>query len=345
MNAALGHQLIFVISQPRSGSTLLQRVLGGHPEIQTSAETWLMLHAVSGRKTEGIEANYNVPWAVEAVDEFIANYTDGDEVYDNAVRAWASQIYDNALAKNGKTRFLDKTPRYFMIVPELARLFPQAKFILLFRNPMSVLASELTTYVKTDWNTLSLFAPDLMEAPQQLLDAEQLLGERAHRVQYEEFVSAPEKITAQLCDYLELDYSDGMVDYSSTPAPKGKMNDPVGIHQHSRPSAASLDKWKKLAEDPQNAHLAQSYAMALGDSTLAGMGYDLTDILTHLGETVERGSSVYPWELAITPRKDWTLGQQFRDLRYLADRGPLRGQFTTLRRIARALRVKIELRG
>ena len=40
----LGHDLIFVISQPRSGSTLLQRLLSGHSWIQTSAETWLMLH-------------------------------------------------------------------------------------------------------------------------------------------------------------------------------------------------------------------------------------------------------------------------------------------------------------
>ena len=40
----LGENLIFIISQPRSGSTLLQRMLSGNKDIKTSAETWLMLH-------------------------------------------------------------------------------------------------------------------------------------------------------------------------------------------------------------------------------------------------------------------------------------------------------------
>ena len=44
----LREDLIFVISQPRLGSTFLQRLLAGHPEVQTSAETWLMLHPASG---------------------------------------------------------------------------------------------------------------------------------------------------------------------------------------------------------------------------------------------------------------------------------------------------------
>ena len=40
----LGENLIFIISQPRSGSTLLQRMLSGNKDIKASAETWLMLH-------------------------------------------------------------------------------------------------------------------------------------------------------------------------------------------------------------------------------------------------------------------------------------------------------------
>ena len=39
----LGDNLIFIISQPRSGSTLLQRMLSGHADIKSAAETWLML--------------------------------------------------------------------------------------------------------------------------------------------------------------------------------------------------------------------------------------------------------------------------------------------------------------
>ena len=51
-----GHDLIFIISQPRSGSTLLQRVLAGHPDVATSAETWLMLHPVYESRKRGLSA-------------------------------------------------------------------------------------------------------------------------------------------------------------------------------------------------------------------------------------------------------------------------------------------------
>ena len=62
-SAYLGENLVFIISQPKAGSTLLQRLLAGHPDIQTSAETWLMLHPVYGLRTRGVAADFNANWA------------------------------------------------------------------------------------------------------------------------------------------------------------------------------------------------------------------------------------------------------------------------------------------
>src|SRR5690349_16987156 len=134
--AYLGKDLIFIISQPRSGSTLLQRVLAGHPDVHTSAETWLMLHPVYAKKRGGLEAEYNEQWAADAVAEFLAYYTEGPGVYDDAIREWARVLYGHALERSGKRFFVDKTPRYYYIVDDLVRLFPQAKFVFLLRNPM-----------------------------------------------------------------------------------------------------------------------------------------------------------------------------------------------------------------
>jgi len=172
----LGENLIFIISQPRSGSTLLQRILGGHPEIQTSAETWLLLHPTYALKKSGIETEYDSRFAAQGVEEFLINYTDGVEVYDDAIRQWANVIYGNALKKNSKIYFLDKTPRYFFIIPDLHRLFPKAKFIFLLRNPLAVLSSLLSTYVKDDWPVLSFFRHDLLHAPQLIADGIKIIG-------------------------------------------------------------------------------------------------------------------------------------------------------------------------
>ena len=63
----LGEGLIFIISQPRAGSTLLQRMLSGHPDIATAAEPWLLLHPLYGLRQHGIQAEYNSQWAFKAV--------------------------------------------------------------------------------------------------------------------------------------------------------------------------------------------------------------------------------------------------------------------------------------
>ena len=59
MDGKQGENLIFIISQPRAGSTLLQRILGGHPEIHTAAEPWIMLHPLYALKSKGCSAEYN----------------------------------------------------------------------------------------------------------------------------------------------------------------------------------------------------------------------------------------------------------------------------------------------
>ncbi len=325
-----GKNLIFIISQPRSGSTLLQRVLSGHPEIQTSAETWLMLHPVYGLRGSGIETEYGAAFAAEGVGEFIKNYATGSGIYDEAIRNWAQTIYADALSRGGKTLFLDKTPRYFFIVPELYRLFPDAKFIFLIRNPMAVLASELTTYVKGDWPVLGIFQPDLLLAPRLILEGIEQLGDDAITIHYEKFVSEPERNISALCKQLGLSFHDSMLDYSRTPAPKGKMNDPVGIHQHTRPSTASIDKWKTMAGDAQSRHFALSYLDALGQDTIGQLGYSWEQIRQDLQPASppdDRGEPVFPWSIAIRPRQQWTARERFIAERYFAIRkkGRLRG--------------------
>ncbi|MCP5186024.1 MAG: sulfotransferase [Pseudomonadales bacterium] len=314
-----GEDLIFVISQPRSGSTLLQRVLSGHPEIQTSAETWLMLHPVYGRRKTGIEAEYNARWQREAVDEFVAHYTDGPEVHDNAIRAYARTYYRNALAKGNRRIFLDKTPRYFLIIEDLYRLFPKARFIFLLRNPMAVLASELETYVKGNWKVLQRFACDLVAAPRMIADGIALLGDAACTVRYEEFVANPEQHTRRIMDYIGLDYLPSLIDYAETPAPIGNMNDPVGVHRHSRPQTTSLENWKRLANNPQDAHLAHACLDDIGSATLERLGYDMHDIRGQLGTPPAiNAATIYPWSQAIRPEHQWSLAERWRSERYQA---------------------------
>ena len=311
-NKFLGEKLIFIISQPRSGSTLLQRVLAGSPEVQTSAETWLMLHPVYGRKErEHIQTDYNSSWARDAVEEFLDHYTDGRDVYDDAIRAWAGVIYKNALKKQDKKYFLDKTPRYFFIIKELYALFPKAKFIFLLRNPMAVLASELNTYVKGDWPVLGRFSPDLVDAPGWILEGIEHLGADAITIHYEEFVSDPQMNIDLLCRKLGIDFHERMLDYSMTPKPVGKYNDPKGINQHSSTNTASIEKWRAMLDDDQALLFARDYLEALGKETISRLGYDYEELFQFLHSRTLSNHRLYPWSIAIRPKAEWTFRQHF----------------------------------
>lgn len=331
----LGRNLVFIISQPKAGSTLLQRILAGHPDIQTSAETWLMLHPVYGLRKLGIRTNFNANWAATGVTEFLDNYADGKQTYIDGIRSFAETIYGRVLEKHGKTIFLDKTPRYTMIIDELYALFPEAKFVILIRNPLAILKSELHTYVGDDWNVLSGFAPDLVDAPQRLVDARQLLGKSAFELRYEDLVSNPEPVVNALCDFLQIDFDPGMLDYSDTPAPVGRMNDPVGIHRHTAPSPASLEKWKQLGSDPQLRELALGYLDALGGPVITELGYDPAELRREIEGSKVDGAArfLYPWQLAIKPQERWTMKDHFASAYLLGaqSRGRLHGMLAALK--------------
>lgn len=318
----LGEDLIFLISLPRSGSTLLQRLLAGHPDVQTSAETWLMLHPVYGLRTAGTKVDYGQKWAATAVREFLEFYADGEETHLDGIRAYARTIYGRVREKNGGPRyFLDKTPRYFLIVPDLARLFPAARFVLLWRNPVAVLASQLTTYMSDgDWTKLGNFRPDLLEAPGRLLEARRLLGTAAFELSYESLVKDPEGVLSNLCAYLDIEYLPDMQEYGATPAPRGVMNDPVGVYRYTKPSAENLDKWRWVGRDRQARHFALAYLEALGPTLPDEMGYPAAELRAAIeGQALpgEKGR-VFPWSVAITPWQEWGLRQRAQAIWHFA---------------------------
>jgi len=301
-NSYLGENLIFIISQPRSGSTLLQRVLSGHSEVVASSEPWLMLNPVYGRREAGVWAEYGADWAVQGVNEFLEHYTDGPKVYDDGIRAFAKTVYDNALKKGGGTWFIDKTPRYILIVEDLIRLFPQAKFIFLLRNPLSVLASIVNTQIAHDLTTLERFAHELLDGPGAILDGMDALGERAIVVRYEEFVQSPEQYTKEICTRIGIGYEAGMEDYSGTEPVKGFMQDRTGIQQHSRPNEARVESWRQLLNDPQQIHFAMSYLQELGQDTFNRLGYSYEELNEAVRSASERnrGKVPLPWSSALT---------------------------------------------
>jgi hypothetical protein len=326
----LGENLIFILSLPRSGSTMLQRVLAGHSEVSTSSEPWIMLHPSYGRGAKHYHADYDPDWAQLGVDEFLENYTDGPDVYDDGIRAFAQTIYANALAKGGGTYFLDKTPRYILIVDDLIELFPKAKFIFLIRNPLSILSSIVNTQINHDLTTLERFSNELLRGPSGLLSGIKALGDKAIVLHYESFVENPEEGLKKLCGQLGLSFDPAMLEYSKSPEVRGFMQDRTGINQHDRPTNSRAESWKKMLGDYQQLDFAQGYLRDLGRDTVEELGYSYDDLMDPVRESINRTRKTFilPWNIAIlTPGQKLGRAQNYVfKYRYIRDRGPVVGR-------------------
>lgn len=281
MTDFLGNNLIFLISQPRAGSTLLQRILGSHSDIHTVAEPWVMLHPLYALRDKGYEAEYNAQVSRSALVNFVDGLPGGRECHVVGVRRMCSYLYDQALVGSGKRLFLDKTPRYYLIIPELCQVFPSAHYIILLRNPLAVLCSIIDTWVKGDWLKLYNYKYDLLDAPSLLNDAIQRVPNLLV-VHYEQLVNDSHTEVNRLCDYLGISFESTMINYGRTDSPQWSLGDMTSIYKYSQPVTSKVDKWVKAIENPQIWRLAHDYLHLLGGETCQKLGYsyqELEDIL------------------------------------------------------------------
>ena len=276
--------IIFLISLPRSGSTLLQRILSGHTDIHTTAEPWFMLHPLHAFKTKNIKCTFDENLAAAATQDFLSIIPENMELYFQAVRAYGLTLYNRALEISGKRLFLDKTPRYYSIIPELSKAFPNSRFIILLRNPLAVMSSVLRTWFRNDPQILSTTSNqrDIIEGPRCLLDGLSMLNKKAHVVHYERLVSDPEKVIRNLCNYLEISFSEEMLNYGDRKAPRGRFGDNIGINRYKRPVSDSINKWLQNLTSPTLRPHAVDYLHRLGHETVTRMGYDFDAIASAL---------------------------------------------------------------
>src|SRR6185295_2838408 len=125
---SVSDNLLFVIGSPRSGSTLLARMIGAHSLIYSRPEPHLMTPlAHLGYYDKVDKAPYDHVLAAQSSREFVADLPGGEQDYIDACRAYADTLYLRMLGtKPGKQLFLDKTPAYALVLDFLAKIYPQA---------------------------------------------------------------------------------------------------------------------------------------------------------------------------------------------------------------------------
>ncbi len=285
--------VVFIVSQPRAGSTLLQTMLGGHPQVVAPGETWLMLplaHAICG-SVRDVTAPYDGYLADHAISLFSQSCLDhGVSDIQREIGAAAERIFDSVCARANAQVVIDKTPRYYWIIEDLLQLLPQCRVIVLLRNPLAVMSSIAKTW---SLRNLHAYRADLLEAPSRLANAVELEHDRVMTVRYEKLIEDPEPCLTAIQRYIGLDPVSGLSEYGS--APRRVFGDPSGIHGATGVNRGSLEKWlRDAANDASMWRICDDYRKALGKNMLRRLGYQPERLEQQLASVKPFGTAIAP---------------------------------------------------
>lgn len=271
---------LFLFSLPRSGSTLAQRILAAHEPIATASEPWVLLPYLYTLRERGVYAEYNHGTLVRAVEDLCNVLPEGREDYVAEVRELVLRLY--AKASHAEARyFLDKTPRYHLVSEEIIAAFPEAKFVLLWRNPLAVAASIIETWAEGDWN-LYRFKVDLYDGIENLARLKKRYDHKLHAVRYEDLVTNPAETWEGVFRYLGLPFDPSTLEQFAGIKLAGSMGDATGVAKYAAVSAESLEGWKQTLNNPFRKAWCRRYLRWIGRDRLALMGYDLDTLLTEI---------------------------------------------------------------
>ena len=289
-------QLVFLIGSPRSGSTLLSRLLGAHSEIFAPEEPHLITPLAHLGYYDCVEnAPYDPIITRAAARALVAALPAGEDAYLAALRAYSDSIYRGLLEGGGGTakRLLDKTPAYALSLDFLAKLYPQARYIVLTRHPIAVWSSFVDSFFDGDDRVAHTHNPLLERYVPAIARFLRTASVPMHRIQYENLVQDPEEESRNLCTFLDLDYEPAMIDYGSAPGARGEsvrgLGDPTTVARETRPTTGSLSKWPEAASGrPERVALYREILARLADEDLESWGHPRAEIVAEL-EAVDLG--------------------------------------------------------
>ncbi|MCI0393412.1 MAG: alpha/beta fold hydrolase, partial [Chloroflexi bacterium] len=220
--AGLDEGIIFLLSSPRSGSTLLRVMLAGHPDLFSPPELHLLPFITMAERQDQLGLTYLGEGLQRALMEL--KHIDAAE----SAALLAAMVAENVptvqvyalLQQLARPRLLvDKSPSTAASEETLRRaalLFPQARFIHLLRHPYAAIDS----FVRQRMHKLlgvedvepyqlaeQVWATSNERISHFLLDVD---PKRQHLVRFEELVTEPERVMRQLCAFLEIPF-DGAV--------------------------------------------------------------------------------------------------------------------------------------
>lgn len=333
----MNSRMIFIISSPRSGSTLLERMISSHSKVLGGPEPHLMTPlAHLGYYDTVDKAPYDHLRAVAAQREFVERLPGGESIYLEALRAYCNTLYGTLLnTASGKVMLLDKTPAYALVLPFISRIYPDAKYIVLTRHPGAIFSSYAESFFESDWQAAHDFNPIVERYVPAIARFLRETSVPRYHVRYEDLVKDPAGHMEKICAICGLEFEPDMVEYGKKqPVEQKGLGDPIGVKQHQRPVTSSIDKWVNgVVGDPVREALLKQMIGSCLPADLETWGYPVDQIYEPLKSAKPASSgkkkSGFDWDtfkiqrrVLHIMRKDIhnnSLGKLVRKIRFACD--------------------------
>ena len=230
-------------------------------------------------RSRGTFAEYSAVSLSNAMSFLIDSLPNREQDYYEALRFFAESVYQRLSNENVKY-FLDKTPRYYLILNEIAKIFPDAKFIFLFRNPLGTLASVIQSF---NAGKLGDFRHriDLLKGPRLLAEGYEQLKNRSFPIRYEDLVVHPKETLQSICEYLNIQYEQAMAE-DFLKVPQVGLGDQYGSRTYNQLEKKTLNHWKTVLSTRYRKKYALRYLKRIGRQTIEVFGYDYEDLISEL---------------------------------------------------------------
>ncbi len=262
---------VFVLSPPRSGSTLLRVMLAGHPRLFAPPELELLGFDTLRERRQALSGRFAL-WREGTVRALMELHRCGmaeaqRRMEEAEERDLAVQEFYRTLQETlGDRLLVDKTPSYALAAHTLARaeeLFERPLYVHLLRHPRAVVRSFERAHLEQVF-----FRPAHDLPPRRLAELIWLVShrnvvdfldgvpaERRHRVRFEELVREPRAVMERLGRFLGVGFHPGMLrPYADAERrmtdgihAASRMLGDVRFHEHRGIEAAAADAWR--AED------------------------------------------------------------------------------------------------
>ncbi len=237
MNSYANERAIFVVGMPRTGTTLVERIISNHSDVATGGE--LYNFSVALKRIIGSSSN-------EFIDSsFLGRLAEVDRAL-----LGRNYIASTEYLLSGKRFLVDKLPLNVLYAGLIIEALPEAKIVCLDRNPLDTIASNYRQLFSFHDSTFG-YSLNLEDAARYYVEFKHLTDwwrklypDNFYVVNYEFLVTEPQQEIGKLLAFCGFDWEDACLAVE-------KNNKPVAtasaVQVRQPISAASVGQWKHYA--------------------------------------------------------------------------------------------------